>query len=116
MHSVVLNELTKGVVNARRIAVAANSLFRFRLRTRPHYLPKENIEGAVIEILLKLLAAGGKAPLTSLTVRDTNQTLAILEEMEKGNLVKILKTPFRTYIVITERGREAMNELIRILT
>jgi len=118
MHCIIMRketplELVNGIKAAEKIAVAANVLYR--LKVVPHRIKSEGTDSAIIEILLKLVKAGGKAPISSITARDVHQTVAVLKEMERNNLVKILETPFRTYVALTERGWKVYSELVNFL-
>ncbi|MEM0119490.1 MAG: hypothetical protein QXJ38_03785, partial [Thermofilaceae archaeon] len=114
MRNEALLELTKGVKTADKIAAAANILYRLKVTSQQ--TGGESIDSAAIEIILKLAKAGGKAPLSSLAAGNIYQTMAVLKEMEKSNLVKIYATPFRTYVALTERGLKTLKELVSVLT
>lgn len=114
MRSEALLELSKGVKAAGKIAAASNIFHRLRVISQQ--TGGESVSSAAIEIILKLAKAGGKAPLSSLVAGNVYQTVALLREMEKSNLVKIYATPFRTYVALTERGLKTLKELVSVLT
>ncbi|MEM1853743.1 MAG: hypothetical protein QXR56_08625 [Thermofilaceae archaeon] len=113
MRSEALLELSKGVKAAGKIAAASNIFHRLRVISQQ--TGGESIDSAAIEIILKLAKAGGKAPLSSLAAGNLRQAIAVLREMERNGLVKILSTPFRTYAALTERGWKVYSELVSFL-
>jgi len=113
MRNETLLELTKGVRAADKIAAAANILYR--LKVAPQQTEGESIDSAAIEIILKLAKAGGKAPLSLLAAGNMRQAINVMKEMERNDLVKILSTPFRTYVALTERGWKVYSELVSFL-
>ncbi|MEM0083567.1 MAG: hypothetical protein QW102_03505 [Candidatus Nezhaarchaeales archaeon] len=107
-------ELSRGITAAKRIATTANILYKTRMI--PKSTTSESIDSALIEILLKLVKARGRAPLSSLVVGDLYKTLVLLQDLKRINVIKILETPFRTYVILTEYGWKRFNEIVNILT
>lgn len=98
-----MEELRKGAEAAKRVATACNILNREKVTTADI-----NMEETLV-IIAKLAKEKGIATLSKLGGREC---FAILKELEKNGLAKVVETPFRTYAILTEKGWEVARFLL----
>ncbi|MCX8180867.1 MAG: hypothetical protein N3E41_05795 [Thermofilaceae archaeon] len=109
-------ELQKAVAEAKRITLTVNMLSKRKSR---YTLPQTRLLSLnFLELLIILVEKGGRTTLTELA-REAGGNLSelntVLKEINEAGFIKLLETPSRTAVILTEKGTTLVNSIIRTL-